>query len=291
MKKKKVIAWVSSLVVIIGLCVLLSFTFFSVKEVELDFRTSKTNITATDEEIIEASGIKEGGTIFFRNKAAYAENIESEFAYINVINIESVFPSKLVVHLAEREEVYAVKGEDNFYICDEELRVLRVVEIFESDQSNAMLLTADAEVKNLKVGQYITQFTNPKLYQSLFANNRTLAAQKSLIKQIDITKEFDEGLQQKVDTLKLKLHSGQTVTIANYMVALSYKTHLMMEVYSSLFDMADKDSLQEDGSLAPLTLENLKSCEIYINNYYTQGGNLKLDQENCYFKIFVAQSV
>lgn len=291
MKKKKLIAGVISVAVIIGLAFLLAYTFFALREIEVDFRTSKTNFSASNEEIVKSSGIETGGTVFFRNKQEYADNIEEEYAYLNVINIETVFPNKFVIHVVERQEVYAVRGEDYFYICDEELRVLRTTENFVSDQTNAMLLTGKFSLENLKVGEYISEIDNPMIYQSLFECNRALGAQQSFIQEIRMTREFDSSLMEDVDTLTLSLYSGQTVVIANYKVALSYKAHLMMEVYSKLFDMVGKESLQKDETKAVLTVDNLKDCEIYINNYYTNGENIDLEQENCYFKIFITQEI
>lgn len=272
---------------IIGLVFLLAYTFFALRYVEVDFRTSKTNFSASNEEIIDASKIEKGGTIFFRNKQQYIKNIEEEYSYLKVINIETVFPDKLVIHVAERQEVYAVEGEDYVYICDEELRVLRTSETYVNSENNAMLLSGDFSLKNLKVGQYIREIENPLLFQNMFANNRDLGAQSALISQIEIAKQFDDSLKQEVDALRLSLYGGQTVTIANYKTALSKKCYYFLEVYSRLFDMIGKEGAKKDGTSVDLTADNLKNCEIYINNYYTNGEKLDLNQENCYFKIFV----
>ena len=288
--KKKIVVGVFSLVLLIGLVVLLAYTFFAVHEVQIDFRTSREHTTATDEEIIATGGIELGGTVFFRNKQSYIDKIEDEYPYLNVINIETVFPSTLVVHIAERQEVYAVKGEDGYYVCDEELKVLKIKESYENTSENAILLSGDFEVKNEKVGDDLN-IPNPKIYQALFENNYSLAYSKEIISSVEVSSQYDSALEEEIDVLTLSLFSGQSVTIANYQNNLSYKAHLFIQAYSSLFDMIGKESLQEDGSYKPLTAENLKTCEIYINNYYTQDGELALDNQSCYFKIFVAQGV
>lgn len=277
------IVGISALVLVVGLILLLSYTFFSLKEVELDYRTSHTNITATDEEIIESGQIKMGGTVFFRNKAKIEENIENEFPYLNVINIETVFPSKFVIHLAERQEVYAIQGNEEYYICDEEFRVLDIEK--DLDQTRAILLTGDFSLERMDVGQYITSIDNSKIYQALYEKNLTLGNQKDLIEKITLCTIYDDGIKEDIDAVKVSLKGGQTLTLANPEENLSYKAHLFMQVYANLFDMIGKESLQADGSMALLTEENLKTCEIFINNYYTPSQN---GGENCYFKIFVA---
>ena len=269
---------------------LLTFTAFSLRAVEVDFRTSRQYITSSAEEIIESGKIKKGGTIFFRDKKKYIENIENEFPYINVINIETVFPNKFVIHVSERQEVYALKHQSGYYICDEEFRVLRVCDNFESDQQNPILLTLDSEIGVYKAGEFIKEGTNPKLYQAIYENNRSLGVAKELIKSVDVTKKYDRGIQGEIDVLSISLFSGQTLTIANYQYALSYKTYLFFEVYSNMFDMIGKESLQEDGTKVILDENNLKDCEIYIDNFYGEGFDGDHFKENCYFKIFVQTS-
>ena len=287
MKKKKLIVWISSLVFVVGLLVLLSFTAFSLKSVEIDFRTSHPHTNATEEEIIENADIQLGGSVFFRNKNKIKANIEGTYPYLKVINIETIFPSKFVIHIAERQEVYAVEYSGGHYICDENLRVLRTSDSFVNTQSNAMLLDV-WQVSDLYVpGDYLPENLNPMLYQNMFENNRTLGQQKEIIQKIALTTRYDVDLKKEVDAVTLSLFGGQTVTFANYQVDLSYKTFLFVEAYSNLFDMAGKESKQEDGSMATLTAENLKTCEIYINNYHVYEGQEQIS----YFKIFVAPSV
>ena len=165
MKKKVIIAF-SVLVAVIGLALLLSYTLFALRDVELDYRTRHTNITATDEEIIESGQIDMGGTIFFRNKKKIEERIENANPYVDVINIETVFPSKFVIHIKERTKVYAIAGEGEYYYCDENLRVLEIAQTLSQDAP--ILLEGDFTVKRMQVGQYVTFLENPMIYQSLY---------------------------------------------------------------------------------------------------------------------------
>ena len=75
MKKGWIIA-ISVILAVIVLIVILSFTVFSLKSVEVDFRTNKVYITATDEEIIESGEFDYGGSVFFKNKDKYIDKIE-----------------------------------------------------------------------------------------------------------------------------------------------------------------------------------------------------------------------
>ena len=281
--KKKVIIALSALVAVVGLMFLLAYTLFALREVEIDYRTSHSNITASDEEIIESGEIDLGGTVFFRNKQKIEQRIENAHPYIDVINIETVFPSKFVIHIKERAKVYAIAGDGEYYFCDENLRVLEISR--ELTATSPILLEGEFNAKRMQVGQYVDFVKNPMIYQSLYQSNLTYGNQRDIIDKIKVEKIYDEGEKEEIDTIKLFLKGGQTVVFANPEKELDYKAYLFLNVYSSLFDMVGKESLQKDGTMKVLTEENLQTCEIYINNYYMQSEKSK---ENCYFKIFVS---
>lgn len=125
-KAKKIIIALSGVLSILILLIILCFTAFSLKTVKIDFRTSLENITFSEKEILESGKFKKGGSVFFHGKTNYKKNLENFNPYIKVVNIETVFPSTFVVHLVERQEVFAIAFEGGYYICDEELRVLRI---------------------------------------------------------------------------------------------------------------------------------------------------------------------
>lgn len=269
----------SLLVLLVGLIVLLSFTVFSLKSVEVSFRTSHYKITSTEEEIIEEGEFKMGGSVFLQKKSKHIERIENSNPYIKVINIETVFPSKLVIHIAERQEVYAIPIENGHYICDEELRVLKISTDFVSTSSNAMLLNLSSPLtqNSLQVGDYIEGITVPPIYEALFENNRTLGEQTELIESITISSELNSTTKKEETIASLKLFSGQTVRIVNTSHILTAKINLMLKAYSQLFNNIGKT---HKGVV--LTEENLKTCTIEINNY------LHPDKMNeCYADIII----
>lgn len=265
--KKKVIVSTSVFVLIVGLIILLSFTAFSLKGVEVDFRTSHPNIAVTDEEIVESGDFAKGGSVFFHGKKEYIEKIENSHPYINVINIETVFPSKFVVHIAERQEIYAVAFDEGVYICDEEFRVLKIESSYLSTQSNAMLLYLQENPQaTYKEGDYLELGYMPEIYQALFECNRTLGEQIELIESITLSSEFNNALQKNENVATLKLFSGQTIKIVNTKNNLVKKVKLMLDVFSQLFNYIGKTLSTEQGEVI-LTDQHLKICTIVINNY------------------------
>lgn len=284
MKKKWIIA-LSVIAAVIVLIVILSFTLFSLRTIELDFRTNKTYITATDDEIIESGEIKMGGSVFFRSKNKYIEKIESKNPYIKVVNIETVFPSKFVIHVAERQEIFAVEHNDQFYITDDEFKVLRITDSYISDQTNAMLLEGlQVADENYAVGQFMDVSGYQPIYDALFENNRPLSEQITLIKSINLTEIYDDVLNENQSAIELNFFNGQTYVIYNSSYGLKYKVELMLDVFSQIYTYIGK-TITIDGEEVLLTEENLKTARIEIKNYYDYRDH---GEEDCYFDIIPA---
>jgi hypothetical protein len=77
-------------------------------------RTENGEIThiGTNEKILKLKNRKT--TLFDLNgkslfPAFVEKNLEKENSYLKVINIETIFPNKLIVHCAEREEFFSIK--------------------------------------------------------------------------------------------------------------------------------------------------------------------------------------
>ena len=205
-KTKKIIISLTTILFFVGILIVLSFTVFSLKKVELNFKTSHSQISVTEEEIVDGGDFGYGQSVFFHNKKQYIEKIESIDPYIQVINIETVFPSTFVVHIAQRQEVYSIKIADKYFIVDQNLKILKIESDFVSSQSNSMLLEGiEILEKDYKVGDYIESNNYLDTYSAFFACNRTLAEQKSLIKSIQFEEEFDSIVNKTLINCNLYL--------------------------------------------------------------------------------------
>lgn len=229
-----------------------------------------------------------GKTTLIHGKKQYIKKLENFDPYIKVINIETKFPCSFVVHLAERQEVYAIEFEYGHYICDEELRILRISYTYQNKQDNAMLLSFEGiDVKdNLVEGEYI-DLTIPNIYSTLYGINHPLGEQQALIESITISTEYDKVVKKNQSVTKLKYFSGQTFKIINDSYGLEYKVKMMNDVYSQLFNFIGKTITDSEKNQIVLTQENLKNCTIIINNYYNY--NIYTEKD-CYFDIIINQN-
>lgn len=291
MKKKLFIAG-GVIVGIIVVFVILCFTLFSLQMVEIDWRTSLSVLAGKDSEIIESGDFSYGGSVFFMGKKSATKKIEEAFPYIKVVNIETVFPSKFVIHCAERQEVYAVEYENKWLILDEEFKVLNITTELGEDRPIPL---SGIGIKNtsVKAGDFLVCENRVDIYSAFLENYRFLHEQKALIKSIEIGMiedviEYEGEIIDRSEELGIifKMNDGQTYVIKNCTYALRYKIAKMLAIYSSIYD--ELLGQQIEGEARVWTKELISQATIEINNYYRT--DLHSESETV-FKIIPPQNV
>ena len=241
---KKLIISLSVVFCVIAVLLILFWTLFGLSSVEIKYDSTTQNLVVKDEEIVKAGEFRFGASVLFEGKKASINKIneyskENEnFAYIRVVNIETVFPNRFVVHVVEREELFAVEGEDQIFICDRDLRVLRIAENFESTKNNAILLKG-LKIKNqqIVVGDFLqTEQQNiKKFYSVMVENNRDLAQQIGKFKEITLGSYHDEITKKSYISMELLSFQNRKFIINNIDFAFTQKVQKLFNVESSLF--------------------------------------------------------
>lgn len=205
-KHKKLIIVLSVIVALLITLIVLMFTLFSLKSVEIEFETGNKIITNEMQSQI-ISEIDLGGTVFFKDKDEMTSKIEKKYPYVKVINIETILPNKFIIHIAERQEIYAITSLNRTCYLDNELKVLRMNEgNFISVSTNAIKLdlfgldfdlsafsegqffdvselTINSSNKTINLGEQTQEVLN-NLLNCFQINNRTLVDLKALAKSI-----------------------------------------------------------------------------------------------------------
>lgn len=141
-KHKKLTICICVLLLLIITIVILVFTLFSLKDVELELKTQTLNLTQDVQDEIVSKTLENKQTVLFMNKQAIQDDLEKQFPYLKIVNIETKFPNKLVVHCTEREELFAVVSNGKTYFLDEDLKILRVSsEIYTKIENGPVVLT------------------------------------------------------------------------------------------------------------------------------------------------------
>ena len=252
--KKKLIISLSVVFGFIAVLLILFWTLFGLSKVTVSFSTSLEKLTVSKEEIVKVGEFKKGASVLFEGKSKSIKKIENyvaknkNFAYIKIENIETVFPNKFVIHISEREELFAIPHENNFLICDRELRVLDIRAEYTSDISNAILLEG-LSIKNTDVtyGDFlkVEEKNITKLYSAFVKDNRNLGEQRAKFERIEVSHYRDGYTKKEYVALNLHTFSGRTFEVCNIDFALSNKIRLMYAVEASVFGQ----TIDEDGDM------------------------------------------
>ncbi len=125
MKNKRLIALISIFAFLI-LIVILCSTLFTVKQISVNWLTQLPaghELIGKDDAI--ASSINKGGSVFLYDKKLAQITLEEKYPYLNVVKLETKFPNQIVLHVADRQEFYALKLNDNCYaVLDGDGKVL-----------------------------------------------------------------------------------------------------------------------------------------------------------------------
>ena len=279
---------------------ILFWTLFGLRSITVSFSTTLENLTVSEEEIVQAGEFNKGACVLFEGKEKSIRKIEqyvsknANFAYISVLNIETVFPNKFVIHIAEREELFAIPFGDETLICDRELRVLRSVEDYISDQSNAIILEG-LTIKNeeVEIGDFLdVEETGIKtLYSAFVENNRNLNEQRGKFEKITLSHYQDEYTKKEYVKAELVTFSGRVFEIFNLDFALSNKIQLMYAVESSLlgYDVDGSGNLLDnEGNLIYIKKLETGEYSSFVEGVDDEGDKLTLNLEivsNCKIRV------
>ena len=145
-KHKKATIICSIVFVLLIILVVLMFTVFLLKDVRVELKTGTEHLTQEVVSEIENEALKTGGSVLFLGKEKLISRLEKQFPYLKIVNIETQIPNKLVIHAAEREELFAVNSGEKSYFLDEEFKILRVENSIYSKQENGAVLLSFGSV-------------------------------------------------------------------------------------------------------------------------------------------------
>lgn len=244
LKNKKFIISLGVILGLVLLIVVLSFTLFALRNVEVEFKNNTQIFTEeTKMSISENSVIAKGTPVFALNKTKMIEELEKDKPYLEIINIETIFPNKIIIHCAEREETYAVKaGDKKYFICDKDFKVLTIRPNFSSSQDNAILfLGLENIIENtnrVNEGEFL-EFSSEtdmlkNIGQALLRNNKTVADQRALIKTIELDSSVYYYTAKNQPYLKITDYNGFETNIYVPETLLAEKFQVMFSALSQV---------------------------------------------------------
>lgn len=265
---KKLIVLLSLLGAIIVTMLILFWTLFGLSSATVQFHSTTKNLNLSQEQIVKQAKFRYGSCVLFEGKKKPLSRLEDateneNFAYLKVLNIETVFPNKYVIHVAEREELFKVEIGGQAYICDHEFRILNY-----ADESDELIAINGLEIlqENVKIGDFlqIKQQNLKKFYGAMLQNNRDLSQILGKFQSIDLSTYTE--LDKEFVSMKLTTKEGSAFLIKNIDFALANKIALMFAVESSLYGQIGSDGFLIDADGQTLyfkqnELGGLESCQ------------------------------
>ena len=231
--KNKRLAIFLGIFIFLAVIVILTSTVFTLHAVEIEFVGDVGEFAEQTTQIKESGEFKYGESIFLASKKTYTARIEKATPYLRVINIETVFPNKLIVHMAKREECFVIKMSNNKYaVTDEQMKVLNIIDIYQNNATNPI------EIKNTSLSEqsvtagdffYLEDNYIPQIFRSFREWNLDYGELKSKITSIELDYE-------KMDRLLVNMRSGVQIIIENSKSQLSDKLNLAFSFYDTKTD-------------------------------------------------------
>lgn len=279
--KKKIIISLSILLGVIATALTLCFTVFTVKTVDIDFRTS-TSLEWSTEELIETAEIQNGQCVLFLSKKGYVANLEKKNPYLEVINIETVFPSKLVIHCAERRELFAIQNESEIIYCDKDFKILRrSYGTFDSSKDNPILLKNLTIKGEYEIGDFldIEEKGMKRFLSSMVENSKTYPQTLGFCKEIILEKVDNTLSNQKEVNMTMRTFSDREIKILNIDLYLTRKLNYVFQGLPELYDL-----LVTNGEY---TVEEVNRCSLVVGNQITAVGNNIVQTDELYIHIYL----
>lgn len=243
--KAKIIIWS----IVSAIVVLTAILFLGV------FRLNEQNIvrvgevSATDEQIVNASTLKKGDYVFMLDKDKATASIEKQIPNIKVVQIKTTSVKTVEIVVRERAKVFYKSVNNNYYLMDEELKVLGIstniedvvglIKIEETEQSKILSIDEHTMITDFVGGDNTEIFYN--LYISLYrtatkiVDGEKVYLTKPEINDLIYSVEMQTGdtLQESYKRLIIKTNAGVTFDISKVETGLLEKINKCITAYSS----------------------------------------------------------
>lgn len=276
MTRKAKIITISIVLSVLALILILFGAVFCLYKQDVVFIGERTLNTAeiSNQDIIESAGLKKGRPIFSLDKETASNNIERDYPYLKVIQINTVSAIRIEIDVRERYEMYYTYSDSTkkYYVLDEELKVLRSTDVEPNDitKLESTILGEDTIdilgiTSNTVVGDFLSNENYRSITYELFVSiyntvmiddggsDRYVDREdiKSLITNLHFAKGYT--LHEEYDRVIMQISNGFTIDIAKPQDNLEYKVNICFSAMDTLIENGEssgtiKYTYLEDGT-------------------------------------------
>ncbi len=248
MKGKKIFI-IGLVAIFIAVFVLTVSAVTRINDIEVNYLYSSSMLDrdSVTQSLLEASGIKKGGSILKSSKDEAIRNIESSIPYIKVVNIEKKFPGKIIISVSERIKLLAFKiqGTQNYAIIDNEGVVLEISSSFDN-----YILAKDVEVAKPEndngqalIGKTIEKSNKIDIILKIFENLRRISFSGETRYDSEICVGFFKTIEfmENSNNILIKTNAGVVWQIYDVESELLTKLQKAVSVFDGLSDAEKRE--------------------------------------------------
>lgn len=227
----------------------------------------ETPIAIAREEIIDAGGLKSGESIFTLDKEKAINNIESKFSHIKVVQIKTVGLTKIEICVRARHEMFYIKANDKYYILDEELKVLDILEHSASEPTHLSKI----ETGELNIDETTMKCDFVGTQQQRLATYNLFVAMYSVVTKGDGVEETylnREDIRQAISCIKFENFSSYNKILVNT------KYGVVLDIENPQHDMKNKINICFSTIKQFISEGNNKEKSGTIKIYYNSNNEL-----------------
>lgn len=269
MSKAKIIL-ISVLIGLIAFVAILFGTVFCLRHQEIE-RIGEFSVEISNQDIISTAGFKKGGSIFMLDKEKATQNIEKSYPEIKVVQIRTVSINKIQIVIKQREKMFYYATEENYYILDEECKILEILTLegeLNTEPTDLIKIDFSIDFTNLQAGDFASSDYNRNLTQNLY-----IAIITNVTKQSGENEDYytREDMKNSIKSVSL----SQASTLKE-----NYTRLILLTRTGETLDIAKpEDNLCEKINICYSAINKLKSegeSNFTIKIYLDKDGNQKL---------------
>ena len=272
MSKKAVISLsiVAFLIVLVGV---LFGTVFCLRSQSVVI-VGDSPISISKEEIISTAGLKNGESIFIIDKDSAINKIEATYPKVKVIQIKTTSVNEIEICVRARHEMCYTKNNNNYFVLDEEFKVLDIIESNnEGDNAPTHLTYIKENTLNINSSTMICDFVGDEFKRDIMSN--LVSSMLRVVTKIDNEEEYIS--RSDICNLIRNVEFGEHSTFKK--VILTTKYGVKLDIESPNVDLENKINICFSTIKSFVTSEDsqiqAKSTSGTIKIYYDIDNNQK----------------
>lgn len=220
------------------ICVVLIFgvsVFFRVSAFQVEGASKYTS-----EEIISASGIKEGKNLIFLDRSAAEKKISESLVYVWKVQVNRKLPNTVSIKVWEGDDVACVWTEDGYWCTDSHCRLL---EPRSAAQAEGMLRITGFTVKDPKEGEVMTVNDEDAAKVEYLKNILTALEEADMLGAVQNMDLSTSGNPQFIYLNRFRVKLGGSDGLESKLGLLKSAVETLKPEEKGIMDLSGKDSV------------------------------------------------